>query len=90
MRWYPINLLIQPCNCTADISQESALMERNRHGVVDRAKQIRHYRAEDEAHFWHWADDEVVDAPLGPGGVWVDYRDPDLVSSYRRPRPGPI
>ncbi len=80
MQWYPINS--PSCNCTADITQQSARIERRRHGRIERAKQIRHYRAEDGARFWYWADDEVADAPLSRGGTWVDYRDPDLVSSY--------
>ena len=43
--------------------------------VRDRAKKIRHYRSADQAHFWHWEDDVVVDAPVGDGGEWVDYRE---------------
>ena len=74
MQWYPVE---PTCDCSVDVTQISAVMERRRHGKMDRAKQVRHFRSADQAHFWHWADDAVVDAPLALGGEWVDFRDPD-------------
>ena len=74
MNWYPAK---PDCACTADITQTSAVLNRYRHGRKDRAKKVRHFRSADQAHFWHWSDDAVVDAPVGDGGEWVDYRDPD-------------
>lgn len=75
MQWYPTKPF---CDCTADITQTSAVLNRYRHGQRNRVKKVRHFRFADQAHFWHWADDAVAfGAPLSPGGEWVDFRDPD-------------
>ena len=71
MNWYPAKPF---CVCTADITETSAVLTRYRHGRKDRAKKVRHFRSADQAHFWHWEDDVVVDAPVGDEGEWVDYR----------------
>jgi hypothetical protein len=47
--------------CDADITRETAVMYV--HPLIfpnRRAKQIHHYRERDEAHFWHWSDQDVV------------------------------
>ena len=51
MRWYPLTDKKKPCNCRADRSQVTSVIR-----VQGRppGRMIRHYRAEDEAHFWHW------------------------------------
>lgn len=74
MQWYPIE---PTCDCSVDVTQISAVMERHRRSGTTRDKQVRHFRSADRALFWHWADDVVVDAPLAPRRLWVNFRDPD-------------
>ncbi len=62
MKWYPKN----PKCCEADVTVVSTVMTR----VTRRpptfiprpvnATIVRHYRERDQAHFWHWSDQEVV------------------------------
>lgn len=50
----------QRCRCRADRTMESAVEEAFRSGEWKRAKRIFHWRASDQATFWHWSDQEVV------------------------------
>ena len=57
-----------PCDCEADVTRVSAVLAFNRgkahppykFPLVKRAQKVEHYRSRDEAHFWHWSDQEVV------------------------------
>jgi len=46
------------CDCEADITQFSTVREmiRGKPPVKKRSRQIRHWRKQDNAHFWHWED----------------------------------
>lgn len=60
MRLYPV---ANPrCGCEADVTVESAVQRvvRGKPRTLRTAKQIFHYRERDQAHFWHWSDQDVV------------------------------
>ncbi len=60
MKLYPI---ANPrCRCEADVTVESAVLRvpRGMPRQLKAAKQIHHYRKRDQAHFWHWSDQDVV------------------------------
>jgi len=58
MKLYPVS---KPrCDCDADTTAETTVQRSFRNKEIKRAKQVFHYRERDQAHFWHWSDQEVV------------------------------
>lgn len=65
MKLYPTR---NKCGCDADKTAETAVQTVRRgdwdgttvNWYTTRAKQVFHYRERDQAHFWHWSDQEVV------------------------------
>lgn len=43
------------CRCEADRTAATAVQTVRVRGVVRRDRQVHHWRAKDNAHFWHWA-----------------------------------
>lgn len=71
MKLFPVTK--PKCDCEADITVETTMLAERRGewngllGVaakvvwtIRRAKRVFHYRKRDQAHFWHWSDQQVV------------------------------
>lgn len=55
MEWHDRNW---SCRCEADITQTTSMIQARRGNPlkVKRAMRVRHFREKDQAHFWHWSD----------------------------------
>ncbi len=65
------------CSCVADVTQVSTV-RRMRRGVAQRwkahpglsyvgikaSRQVRHWREVDDAHFWHWEDQQIYQVAI--------------------------
>lgn len=58
MKLYPLKKCKK--GCEADVVAETTVIRMPRSGQIKSAKQVHHYRERDEAHFWHWSDQKVV------------------------------
>ena len=59
-QWFEVKNPV--CGCNADETRISSVIKawRGNPKALKESQIVRHFRISDDAHFWHWKDNEVV------------------------------